>query len=256
MNVALLIPCTSKGRDEWTTMKDTYLYNYTLKTFLLTQNKEYNYTFYIGYDADDRIYSKIEQQHIIKLFETVFKNITFQFILLSGVEKGHVTKMWNILFKQAYDDGCNYFFQCGDDIYFKTNNWVKDCITELQNNNNIGLTGPLNNNNRILTQAMISRTHMEIFGYLFPEEIINWCCDDWYNFVYRPNYFYPLQQHFCSNEGGLPRYEINNDEFFVDDYANKVSQLRKHASELAENDKQKINDYLRRKKKSTKSVKV
>lgn len=244
MNIALLIPCTSKGRDEWITMKDTYLYNYTLKTFLLTQNKEYNYTFYIGYDEEDRIYSKSSEQHVIKLFETVFKNVTFKFILLSGVEKGHVTKMWNILFKQAYDDGCEYFFQCGDDIYFKSNNWVKDCITELQLHDNIGLTGPLNNNNRILTQAMISRTHMEIFGYFFPEEIINWCCDDWYNFVYRPNYFYPLHQHFCSNEGGLPRYEINNDVHFVDDYPNKVSQLRKHASELAENDKQKIYDYV------------
>ena len=28
--------------------------------------------------------------------------------------------MWNVLFKQAYDDGCDYFYQCGDDIEFKT----------------------------------------------------------------------------------------------------------------------------------------
>jgi hypothetical protein len=244
MRIALLIPCTSKGRDEWSSMKDTYLYNYTLKTFLLTYSKEYEYTFYIGYDNDDRIYSKSSEQRVIKLFKTVFNNIVFEFIPFINITKGHVTKMWNILFKQAYHDGCDFFFQCGDDINFKTKDWVKDCITVLQENNNIGLSGPLNNNNRILTQAMVSRKHMEIFGSFFPEEIINWCCDDWYNYVYHPSYFYPLKQHFCSNEGGLPRYEVNNDPNFVDDYKNKVTELRKKAFELAQSDKIKIDAYI------------
>jgi hypothetical protein len=246
MKIALLIPCTSKGRDEWISMKDTYLYNYTLKTFLLTQTKEYKYTFYIGYDEDDRIYSKNSEQRVIKLFKTVFTNVDFHFIPYINITKGHVTKMWNILFKQAYDDGCDYFFQCGDDIDFKTKNWVKDCVAILENNNNIGLSGPLNNNNRILTQAMVSRKHMEIFGYFFPEEIMNWCCDDWYNYVYHPDHFFPLKEHFCSNEGGLPRYEINNDPEFIDDYKNKVTNLRKLAYELAENDKEKIEEYIQK----------
>ena len=24
-------------------------------------------------------------------------------------------KMWNLAFKEAYNDNCDYFFQCGDD---------------------------------------------------------------------------------------------------------------------------------------------
>ena len=73
----------------------------------------------------------------------------------------------------------------------------------LQLHDNIGLTGPINNNHRILTQSFVSTMqHMEIFGWYFPEEIINWCCDDWYNLVYQPNYFYPLINHFCGNYGG------------------------------------------------------
>ena len=32
-------------------------------------------------------------------------------------------------------------------------------------NNDLGLAGPINNNNRILTQAFVSRKHMEIFGW-------------------------------------------------------------------------------------------
>ena len=42
--------------------------------------------------------------------------------------------MWNILFKKAYNDNCDYFYQCGDDILFKTKGWnnldLKDKIIE------------------------------------------------------------------------------------------------------------------------------
>lgn len=26
--------------------------------------------------------------------------------------------MWNVLFQNAYDDSCDYLYQCGDDIVF------------------------------------------------------------------------------------------------------------------------------------------
>ena len=73
------------------------------------------------------------------------------------------------------------------------------------------MVGPINNNARILTQSFVSRKHMELFGYYFPPEIINWCCDDWINDVYRAiNQFFPLRNHICINVGGEPRYNINN----------------------------------------------
>lgn len=245
--VSLLIPCTSKGRPQWNTMKDSYLYNYTLKTFLLTYTKNpsvYEYHFYIGYDDDDRIYSlETEQQHIHR-FHTIFQDVNFHFIPFHSIPKGHVTKMWNILFEQAYNDGCEYFFQCGDDIDFKTKGWIQDSIAVLKQHNNIGLSGPINNNSRILTQAMVSRKHMEIFGFFFPEQIINWCCDDWYNYVYQPNYFYPLKQHFCSNQGGQPRYEINNDTKFKQEFAKNTQILRQNAYILAQEHKLRIQEYL------------
>jgi hypothetical protein len=247
--IALLIPCTSKGRPEWNSIKDTYLFNYSLKSFLLTQNPEYNYEFHIGYDYDDRIFSLKEQQDIINKFSLVFKNIQFFFTPFTNISKGHVTKMWNVLFKNAYDNECDYFYQCGDDISFKTKNWVKDSIEILKNNDDIGLSGPINNNNRILTQAMVSRKHMEIFGWFFPEEIINWCCDDWYNWVYQPNHFYPLNNHFCSNDGGNPRYDINNNSNFKNDFRKNTENLRKSTFELAQTHKRKIDFFIKYKMK-------
>jgi hypothetical protein len=167
---------------------------------------------------------------------------------MSGITKGHLTVMWNRLFKKAYDDGYDYFFQCGDDISFKTTGWVNSCIEVLARNKDIGLAGPINNNSRILTQAMVSRKHMEIFGWFFPEEIINWCCDDWYNWVYQPKHFFPLKEHFCSNDGGNPRYVVNNDPRFLAGrlIAHKnVMELRKKTYELALSQQELIEKYIR-----------
>ena len=235
MKVGLLIPCTSNKRD-WKNIKESYLYNLTLKTFLLTQDKEHEYIFYIGIDKNDVIFDNKQNQNEIKRLSKVFNNVSFEFIVFENIKKGHVTKMWNILFQKAYDNNCDYFYQCGDDILFVSKNWINDCIKTLKNNNDIGLTGPINNNSRILTQAFVSKKHMQIFGWFFPEEIINWCCDDWYNWVYQPDNFFPLKNHFCSNQGGEPRYIINNNTEFLknNEIAQRnVNELRKNTMNLA-----------------------
>jgi len=246
MKVGLLIPSTSKGRDEWKDIKDTYLWYLTLQTFVSTRDTEHEYVFYIGIDDDDRLYSVPEYQ--IEVSEFLKEHgVSIQFISMGGLPKGHLTKMWNRLFQIAYDDGCDYFFQCGDDISFKTNGWVNACIDTLRSHDDIGLTGPINNNARILTQAMVSRKHMEIFGWFFPEQIINWCCDDWYNFVYQPHHFYPLREHYCSNDGGTPRYDIHNDPKFMSDIETarkKVHLLRVSTLHLATEHRLLIQKYI------------
>ena len=248
LKVAILIPTTSKKRDSWKTMKDTYLYK-TIKSFLqsVSTNDANQYTFFLGYDIDDRIFSIEKQQAILNKFQKVFKQITITWISLSGIEKGHLTKMWNRLFRNAFNVGNDSFYQCGDDIDFCTKGWVESTIQMLQIHNNIGISGPINNNNRILTQAMVSRKHMEIFGFFFPESIINWCCDDWYNWVYQPNYFYPIKEHFCANIGGQPRYIINNNRNFNTSDLSLMKNtrlLRESTYALAKEHSKIIKDYV------------
>ena len=84
---------------------------------------------------------------------------------------------------------------------------------------------------------------MEIFGEYFPESIINWGCDDWYNWVYE-GYFYKLVGHVCTNEGGQPRYLINYDEHFEVDITKSLFHLRKQVMDLAIRDREKIQKYL------------
>ena len=236
VKIGLIIPSTSKGRD-WKSYKETYLFKHTIKTFVLTYNSEHNYTFYIGIDKNDKIYDNENVKKNIKRFVNVMKNIDIEFIYMDNIEKGHLTVMWNRLFKKAYDDGCDYFFQCGDDIEFKTKNWVNDCIDTLKKNNNIGMTGPINNNPKILTQSFVSRTHMQLFGYYFPPEIINWFCDDWINMIYiHLKCFFPLKQHFCDNIGGNPRYDINNNKEWNNNHQDNYLKLREHCYQIVKRD--------------------
>lgn len=240
MRIAILIPSTSRGRD-WSSVKDTYLFNHTIKTLGITYDKEHEYRFYIGIDRGDAVYDKPDVKHYLDKFVGVIKNCSIEFMYMDGITRGHLTVMWNRLFSKAYDDGYDYFFQCGDDISFETVGWVNSCIETLQIANNIGMTGPVNNNTRILTQSFVSRKHMEFFGFYFPEEIINWCCDDWINIVYhKVGHFYPLRQHYCSNVGGQPRYDINNDVGFRMRYERSLIHLRNYAAKIAERDVKKI----------------
>ena len=246
--IAALILATSKNRDDWFMMKDTYLYQLTLKTFLLTFDKEHNYIFYVGIDKDDRIFDNETQKREITRFSKVFPNIEFKFITMENIPKGYVTLMWNKLFKDAYESDCDYFYQCGDDMEFKTKGWINDGIKVLKEHKDIGMAGPINNNNRILTQAFVSRKHMEIFGWFFPKEIKNWCCDDLLNMVYHPKYLYPLHNHLAINQGGQPRYDIDNNPNFTNGnnmkFQMNVKLLRDQTQKLAETHKPLIEKYI------------
>ncbi len=246
--IALLIPCTSKKRD-WETINESYIYNYTLKTFLRQLkdcDREYEYIVYIGYDKNDRIFSVPEQQDILKKYSRIFTFLHFEFVEMDA-PPGYLTKMWNQLYKKAYEDDCEYFYQCGDDIEFKTGGWVTEAIQTLQTHKNIGLTGP-HNQNRILTQAFVSREHMHIFGEFFPENILNWCCDDWYNWVYQPNYYFPLYNHISVNMGGEPRYVIDNNPNFKKEnvFRKNLDSLREKTYTQAVQDRTKIINYLKK----------
>ena len=155
------------------------------------------YIIYIGYDPDDHIFDNFENQKIIK--NTIKADV--EFIKFNNIEKGYLTKMWNYLFDIAFNDNCDYFYQCGDDIYFYHNGWTSECIRMLEINDGIGITGPININGKksILTQTFVSRLHKIIFGYYFPEEIKNTFCDDWINFVYKKNRTYKLDKFHIVN---------------------------------------------------------
>lgn len=230
MKIAFLIPC--KSDLNWMKLEDSILYKNTLLSF--KPEKNHKYFFYIGYDHDDFFY--IDHK---KDLQKKFPNFKFRFVEFpQDVLKGHLTRMWNILYQEALREKnffIDYFYQCGDDIIFKTNGWVKDCINALKNNDNIGIVGPKNDHPYLLTQAMVSRVHFEIFQFLFPEYIFNWGCDDWINLIYQQNHRFILTNHVCINNGGPPRYETKN---------YNITALKRKVGEKANQERIKLNTFL------------
>ena len=216
--IGILFPSTSKGRN-WEKIEDSYLMSVFLPSFINTFCKEYDYVFYMVIDKNDRLYTS---DNLTKVSNYIMNNhMNIKFISSDGIKKGHVTEMWNRALDTAYNDGCDYFYQCGDDIEFLTKNWVALSVNILQNNDDIGLTGPLDlprllsgkhcqpgGPRFIQTQAFFSRKHKEIHGFLFPKKIINWYCDDWMTNTYYPEYFLPIDKCFIKNVVGKPRYTV------------------------------------------------
>lgn len=226
--ICIMIPITSTGRD-WKTFKDTDLFNVFYKSFFKTYNKEFNHLFCFAIDSDDIIMNNMKDE--IKRHFDIMKNSSVKFISTDGIEKGHVTEMWNRCFEYGVQENYDYFLQCGDDIDFLNSGWENAFIRFLEENNNIGVCGfsdlgrlHYNCNDKLITQSFVHKTHFDIFGLYFPKKIKNWGCDDWITEIYLKSgdvFYSPL--HSIVNKGGEPRYNIVNNrklwnDLIMEDY--------------------------------------
>lgn len=223
--IALLVPGTSNKR-QWNDIKQSDLYKKLLKSLMLKLDNRHNFKIYFGIDKGDKIYDNTKNQNLIKDF-IKNSNIDIDFIIMD-IQKGYLSRMWNKLFKIAYTDNYNYFYQCGDDIVFTDKNMFSESISNLQKNNDIGVSGSYTTNGckTILTQSLVSRKHMEIFGFYYPPEIKNWGIDNWISDVYKPTYYLPLRKSSVSNDGGSERYDVENVniEKFLEKYKPKINK--------------------------------
>jgi hypothetical protein len=199
--ISFIVPTTSNKRG-WKSYNESYLHNYLFQTVYTTKNDDFEYVFYLGFDDTDSLYLSDESIQSMK-DDCKNKNFSLKITTFNNIETGHLTRMWNTLFKAAYEDGCDYFVQCGDDIEFINNGWLRESIESLKKGDDIGIVGPLDpNRSDILTQSIVGRPHMEIFGYYFPDEIKNWYCDDWISAVYSFTSLLHDRCGSCINHGG------------------------------------------------------
>ena len=176
----------------WLIPVKTIQIKYSYIQSLLTKLSEnltdtYTHNFYLGFDRIP------EDIYILKKFNKL--NFTIYPIKFNNIPVGYLTKMWNHLFSISYENN-DYFFQCGDDVEFLEYEFIDKFVNCLQKNNNIGITGYYQLNDSkypLLTQTFVSKKHMDIFGFYFPEQLKNWYCDDWINQVYKKtNKYFPL----------------------------------------------------------------
>ena len=217
-NIALIIPVSSRN-SKYSGVEDIELFKVLLPSLLnslSTADKDkFNYSFYVGYDAGDSFYDDEDTlRKIREKFESIVKskNISLKEPVKCEGTEHSPAYVWNILFKKAYDDGCDYFYQLGDDIELIIGGWSAVFAEHLSKNKGLGVTGPLEKHNRhILTQTFVSRVHMEIFGYYFPALFKNWWCDDWMHNVYMPDYNFWCKDILVRNTSvGSTKYDIKS----------------------------------------------
>jgi hypothetical protein len=205
--IAFIIPTTTHGRS-WESIQDTFLYNILLGS-LNKYPPHIPISLYFGYDKDDPILSKLEERLSI---DAIFDRFKFNWISFTP-DKGNVTRIWNQLADKAIADGFEYLLILGDDIKFPNDRgWLNLFKKQLKKNNNIGWSAGWSNNDQIATQFLIHKTHIEIFGFVFPPQIRNWFCDNWLNDIYPDKYCYWRKDYPLLNCGGDPRYIPNDDE--------------------------------------------
>lgn len=196
MRVAFCIPTTSHGKD-WTKMSQSYLQK------LKSINTKHKITFILGYDEDDTLYNKW------------INRLSFNAKWIKCNEsKGHVTAIWNMLYKKAVSmKKFDYYWLAGDDLDYCNEDWLDALILSLKSTNNIGIAGVYNGNPALpMTQFLVSKKHLDFFGFAYPEELKNWYCDNWIQAIYPSKYIHYHPEFECINAGGKPRYKPEIDD--------------------------------------------
>ncbi len=211
-HIAILVPVCSR-KQNYTTLSSTPFMKILYPSFLKYKDDGYKFSFYIGYDSSDDFY----KQHIQNLTDIVDDTIDIRIHELEGCEH-KPAKAWNILFKNAMLDGCNYFYQIGDDIQIESP-WTNIFVNILQENNNVGVVGGChlmnyrgriaNGKPSVIENAFVHKKHYHIFGTFFDERIDNWFCDDWITEVYKPDSSIHINDIFVKNLV-MDRYQIKN----------------------------------------------
>nr|QDY51822.1 hypothetical protein 1_207 [Mimiviridae sp. ChoanoV1] len=210
IKIAFIIPITSNKRN-YKDIQDIDFYKIFINSLKDKLNEKYIYEFYLGYDNDDNFYINNEIKVINHFQKLNLINSKIKLLKINN-KKSKLGELWSILAKEAYDN-CDYIYQVGDDIKILTSGWEDIFINKLKKNNNIGVVGPTDiNNKKILTQSFVHKTHIDIFGDYFPKQIKNWYIDDWITEVYKPNYSYQINNIYVKNSGGGPRYKVKKTE--------------------------------------------
>lgn len=234
--IGLLIPTTSRNQVILNPLEMT-LFKLLIPTMLASLTKdekiEHSITIFLGLDDNDVVFNDI---NFINNINIEFKNLTngtnIELILIVCSDCNHnPVKVWNILHKVAFDNGCDYFYQLGDDIQFLTSGWITRFIDVLPQYK-IGIVGGFDINihrpDNLITQSFVNRNHMKIFGYYYPNVFTNWYSDNWIQNVYGENTKL-LDDVKIKNAGGPPKYKIDNKEkILMDEIVSGQEKIEKY----------------------------
>eukprot|EP00002_Diphylleia_rotans_P032992 TRINITY_DN6984_c0_g1_i4.p1 TRINITY_DN6984_c0_g1~~TRINITY_DN6984_c0_g1_i4.p1 ORF type:complete len:516 (+),score=93.45 TRINITY_DN6984_c0_g1_i4:42-1589(+) len=167
--IAFLVPTTSKGSKNVNDLPIFEALLYTMTTTMSEQESlRFDYNIYLGYDEGDPMYdNSTTMPYFLSRATQIITNypITLKIFKLSGLT-GAPCWIWNELFRLAYEDGAEYFFQINDDVKLIKKGWLTNYVETLKTNPflpNFGVVGPMDViNPKTMTQSFVHRTHYEV----------------------------------------------------------------------------------------------
>jgi hypothetical protein len=240
VKLCIAVPMTSKGTDMNSVANSPFFAN-LFDSFMKSvdwRSNRIQYRFYLGFDKADPMYDtgdawsemreefsrraayhmKQQMMDDVDVRDVLSKSLNMRLMHFEHLE-GAPTQVVSQLVLKAYSDGYDYFYQVNDDTLIITPNWAPVFIKTLASNPyipNFGVTGPLDNNNDLIfTHSFTHRTHIEVFGHLFPTSFKNWWSDDWITTVYGAQHTFTKTgveiKHNVESQklGGATRYEID-----------------------------------------------
>ena len=208
MKVAFCVPTTTNKR-EWKSAEETYLYTILMRDLENNTPTNCDITLFIGYDHDDKVWKHKEERMKCNATFTKFK---IEWSVFGDEVKGKPTWIWNSLASFAIDEGFEYLKILGDDIRLpRDTGWLSCFINKLKKNQNIGWVAGWSNNSEIPTQFLIHKTHVDIFDFVYPPQIVAWFCDNFLAELYPQRFSVWLRSYPLLNVGGTPRYDPQDD---------------------------------------------
>lgn len=144
-----------------------------LDSVLASEWETFEYAILLGYDDDDAQFSVDETR--LQILEEMQNQIGSRPVIVVPIafpkSGGWVTFIWNGLFDYAVQMDCDYFYQINDDVEISGEpGWSSNFVDALRKVDNIGVVGAkdFKRKRKLLTQAMVHRTHHRIFHRMFP----------------------------------------------------------------------------------------
>jgi hypothetical protein len=215
----------------WSNLFDSFMKSIDWKS------NRFIFKFYLGFDKADPLYdtgdawSEMRSEFKNRATFRMQENLLSEQAIISVLEKeltltlmdfehltGAPTQIVSQLVLKAYVDNFDYFYQVNDDTSIVTPNWPPKLVAALAANPsipNFGVTGPTDtNNDKIFTHSFVHRTHIEVFGHMFPTSFKNWYSDDWITTVYGSEHTFHTDVEIKHNvaaqkESGYTRYEVD-----------------------------------------------
>ena len=178
-------------------VNDTPFFLNLMPFFCATASEAYKYNFYLAFDFDDPLLSGRDQ---LDLFVEYFKLIRakkckcLSHVGLNFVNCSHSGRpAWaqNDAVMSAYMDNNDYIYRLNDDVIMTSRKWTEFFVERLLSYDppNIGVVGPRHTggNLHILTFEFVHRSHIDIFGFHYPRDFMDWYADQWITVIYQPS---------------------------------------------------------------------